>query len=254
MSWLLAGFALLIIILLIARWLATAKPADVYGFLRISTLIVLVALTAALLWSGRLMWLLWMLPAWMFWLLRFLVAAQGLRHFWRQWRNATVVQGMGPDGGAPTGQFSEVETRFFQMRLDHDSGEMDGMVREGPHAGRRLSEMPLEALLDLRTECLQDDDSLRLLDSFLDRVHGEDWHAASAESADHRAPDISTAMDEAAAWKVLDLDPGASAAEIKAAHRRLMGRLHPDHGGSSYLAAQINQAREILLARAGEDS
>jgi hypothetical protein len=55
------------------------------------------------------------------------------------------------------------------------------------------------------------------------------------------------AMTREEAWQVLGLRPGATVAEIRAAHRRLMRAAHPDTGGSDWLAARINQARDILL-------
>jgi DnaJ family protein C protein 19 len=54
-------------------------------------------------------------------------------------------------------------------------------------------------------------------------------------------------MTRAEAYQVLGLQPGASEENIRAAHRRLMQAAHPDHGGSDWLAARINQARDILL-------
>jgi curved DNA-binding protein CbpA len=54
-------------------------------------------------------------------------------------------------------------------------------------------------------------------------------------------------MDEATALDILGLERGADEPAIRAAHRRLMSRVHPDHGGSDWLAARINQARDFLL-------
>lgn len=66
-----------------------------------------------------------------------------------------------------------------------------------------------------------------------------------------RPPAAKTALahDEAAA--ILGLAPDASADDIRAAHKKLIGQLHPDKGGTDYLAAKINDARRVMLARLG---
>ena len=57
----------------------------------------------------------------------------------------------------------------------------------------------------------------------------------------------SGAMSREEAYEVLGLQPGAAEADIRDAHRRLMRGAHPDAGGSDWLAARINQARDVLL-------
>jgi hypothetical protein len=160
--------------------------------------------------------------------------------------------GPGPGAGSGSGgaQVSEIRTRFLLMRLDHGSGAMDGDVLEGPFAGRRLSDLVLGELLRM-LELYRDQDgqSAAVLEAYLDRERGPDWrdqdHTGSGSAASARA--ASGRLSESEAWAILGLAPGADAAAIRAAHRRLMQKLHPDRGGSDYLAAKINEAKRVLL-------
>ncbi len=159
------------------------------------------------------------------------------------------------DDGGPAGQgkSSTIVTDTLAMELNHLTGELDGEVLAGRFAGRSLASLGLTDLLSLLADCQRDDPrSVPLLETFLDR-HQPDWRSHVAGGHDDRTgqgDDPSEGvMDEATACSILNVPIGASAAEIKAAHRRLMTKLHPDHGGSSYLAAQLNQAKDFLLRR-----
>jgi hypothetical protein len=160
------------------------------------------------------------------------------------------------------GQKSRVATSLLAMELDHDSGNMEGRVLSGRFTGRELATMELRELLDLREEALAlNDQSSALLDAFLDRrdpVWRETWaarHGTGQGGDGSRASNGSgrggrngrTAMGREEALQVLGLAEGATEEEIRAAHRRMMKNYHPDHGGSDYLAAKINQAKDVLL-------
>ncbi|KAA6183406.1 molecular chaperone DnaJ [Thiohalocapsa marina] len=159
----------------------------------------------------------------------------------------------GPGGTAGAGRGSSIRTRYLDMTLEHDSGRMDGRVREGPFAGRALSELELPQLLRM-LELYQESDprSASVLVAYLDREHGDAWrdaagagvgddaHAGAAAQAGH-------AMGRDEALAILGLGPDADAEAIRAAHRRLMQKFHPDRGGSDYLAARINAAKALLL-------
>ena len=161
--------------------------------------------------------------------------------------------GLGHFGTSTAGQTSsEVRTDSLSMQLDHATGELEGEVLRGPFAGRSLDSLGLRELLDLLADFQREDPrSVALLETYLDRRQ-PDWRAhVDGEQAQGGAQAAATdgIMDESTACSILGLAPGASTDDIKAAHRRLMTKLHPDHGGSSYLAAQLNQAKDFLLSR-----
>jgi len=149
--------------------------------------------------------------------------------------------------GPGAGRQSRVETAWLRMTLDHDSGAMDGEVLQGGQRGRRLGELSLVELLALRGHC--DPQSLQLLDTWLDREH-TDWRQQGGSEDPHQTPPPSSgSMDRAEALAILGLEQGATAEDIKQAHRRLIQRLHPDAGGSTWLATRINEARRLLLKK-----
>lgn len=151
------------------------------------------------------------------------------------------------------GQRSTVRTRLLVMELDHDTGAIDGEVLAPPWTGRRLSELNARELQELLETCRGEaDQSATLLEAYLDHAH-PDWRSEGSEAGEQpsTAPASSGVMTPDEARAVLGVGRDASDAEVRAAHRRLMKTSHPDHGGTDYLATKINQAKDVLLGKAG---
>jgi hypothetical protein len=143
------------------------------------------------------------------------------------------------------GQVSRVRTAFVEMTLDHDSGAMRGQVLAGQFAGRALDDLDIDALIALLREA--DDETRSLLVPYLDRRDAGWREHAQGDAAAGRAAPGSAKMTEEEAYQILGLQRGASERDITRAHRALMKKFHPDQGGSTYLAARINEAKEKLL-------
>jgi hypothetical protein len=220
---------------LLLHWFLRAEPRQILRALRWGGLVLAAIVAIVLLATGQFQ-LLYVLAIFLVpWLMR----ARALRNRMKTARGPTA------------GQASEVRTRFVVMQLDHDSGGMDGVVQEGLFAGKRLSQLRLEDVVSIYRIALGvDQASAQVLQAYLERMHGDSWHAEGGQESRSEARAGSASggpMSAAEARSVLGVGPGVTDAEIKQAHRRLMKQFHPDHGGSDYLAARINEAKEVLL-------
>jgi hypothetical protein len=151
-------------------------------------------------------------------------------------------------GGASrsAGQASRVRSQFLDMSLDHDSGVLSGQIIDGPHAGRSLDALDLPQLIGMIPAF--DAESVALLESYLDRRFPAWRHDAQGDAAGRqRGAASSGKMTDEEAYQILGLQPGATRDDISRAHRTLMKKLHPDQGGSTYLAARVNEAKDTLL-------
>jgi hypothetical protein len=226
------GLATLGLVYLLGRWLTTVPARDLALALKTFVAAFTALASTGLVLSGRLGLALITLAA----------TVMAVRAVLQSRRGAD------PLGSAAGGPASQVETELLRMRLDHATGEVEGQVRAGAFAGRELGSLGRRDLLALLEEARREDPpSVPLLEAYLDR-RDPGWREPEGEP-EGLEPDGGGAMDERTALEILGLEPGADEAAIKAAHHRLMARLHPDHGGSSYLASQINRARDHLLRR-----
>ena len=236
MIYLLGGFAVLSGFLMLVYLFVNADPARLARGLKVTGIVIAVLAVATLAVSGRLAALLMPLAM----LMPALIRVRSLLDRYRP-----------PTGG----QTSRVETDFLRMTLDHDTGSMTGTILCGRFSGMRVEELGSAELLALLRECrAEDEEGTRLLEAYLDRAH-PDWRdelageRTSTGTGGGGTRPSSGDMGVEEAYAILGLSPGADPEAIKEAHRRLMVKLHPDHGGSDYLATKINRARDVLLHR-----
>jgi hypothetical protein len=228
------GIVLVACLLLIARWYVEADPKTLFRLLKWLAFGLALGTILVLLVTGRLGWAFAALPMLSAWFVRL----RSLYHLGK------VLRRMAGLGTANSPRTSDVETRFLRMTLDHDSGAMAGTVREGEFEGRSLDGLDAAELASLHATCRADPQSLQVLEAYLDRMR-PDWRRAPEGEGD--AAPFSDAMTPEEAYRILGLEPGAPDEAVKEAHRRLIAGLHPDHGGSGFLAAKVNQAKDLLL-------
>jgi hypothetical protein len=232
MTWIALGALALVLGLLLLKALAEATVEQVKRALVVLAAVLGGVLLVVLVASGRAAQALWAL----------LLFGPAVLRAIRAWRAARAFA----RGGRPSpGGASTVETATLSMWLDHDSGTLAGQVKRGRFAGRAMGGLALPDLLELLAECrAEDPESVPLVEAWLDRVDPAWREAETAARTPRSGP-----MTRQEALAILGLKEGASEAEIRAAHRRLMMAAHPDQGGSDWLAARLNEARDVLLGR-----
>jgi hypothetical protein len=230
-------------------WFRRTPPARVAAVIRRALLYGGIGLLLFLVLTGRLNPLFAALAAAVPALLRLANLVRLLPAVQQFLRSLGLLGAPGATGALGGGaQASSIRTRFLDMTLDHASGRMDGKVRDGPLAGRTLSELSLGEILALLGLCrAQDPQSATLLETYLDRERGEDWRDRDPGPGAGGQVGANPRMDHDEALRILGLAEGATDEDVRAAHRRLMQRFHPDRGGSDYLAARINEAKRLLL-------
>ena len=146
-------------------------------------------------------------------------------------------------------QVSTIRTAHFDMELRHDDGSMEGIVLRGNFAQQKLSSLQLQDLLNLYEEVSLDTDSAQVLEAYIDRAF-PDWREHAQEHHhEGAASESGSAMTQTLALEILGLDETADKQQVIKAHRGLMQKLHPDRGGSDYLAQKINAARDYLIKK-----
>lgn len=235
MGALVLGVGALVGLILIASWFVNADPKTVIKAARYAAIVLILAVIVLLVAFGRLALI---LP-----LLFFL---------WPLLRNfRTAFDRMKAAQGGSAGRVSSIDTRFIRMTLDHDSGAMSGTVKEGRFEGQSLDAMSEDDLHQLAGEVTSDEQSAQVLEAYLDRRFGAEWRdeaSGQTGSRSERPPRPQTgAMTRDEALAILGLEEGATEDEIRTAHKRLMLKVHPDQGGSGYLATKLNEAKDVLL-------
>ena len=133
-------------------------------------------------------------------------------------------------------------TAWLIVEYDLAKRSLDAKVTRGQYEGKRLSELNESELNTLLDQVKEDFQSRAAVNAYILARQGREYTQQNRHTAGSQPQ-----MSQAQAYEILGLEQNATADEIKQAHKRLMQKIHPDRGGSSYLAAQINAAKDLLL-------
>ena len=138
---------------------------------------------------------------------------------------------------------SQFRTQFLVISMNFTTGSVEGEIISGDYNGKKLSELSQDELKQLSQQYKTvDKESYVLLQAYLIRSGSNNDQAYQQYN-----PDNFNELTETEAYEILGLPNTATKDEVVKAHKRLMQRMHPDRGGSDYLAAKINAAKDQLV-------
>lgn len=232
MGFLVFGVACLIALLWGLNWFTRANPALLAARLQKTGAYVAFAIAALLFARGT---------------VGAASLALGLGLWLWGWKPQLGGGGWPGSAPKPSGQTSQVTTDHLDMEIDHDTGAMQGRILKGMFKSRTIGSLKPVELAHLWADCrFVDPQSARIVEAYLDRVHPT-WREDMARGEREMASGPDGRMSSEEAYDILGLSPGASPDDIRQAHRELMKKMHPDRGGSTYLASKINEAKDVLL-------
>jgi DnaJ domain len=235
MPYLLFGLAALVLMLTAMRVFTMANPHVLVRQVRVGAGAIALAGAGILLARGAASYALSLaaLGSWLLW----------------GWGALQMPRGLGQaPPGSPDTSTSRVVTDHLDVVLDHASGAVDGRILKGRFKDRAIEDLRPVDLVQLWSECrFADPPSAQILEAYLDRRHPS-WREDSARSQSAQQASSTGAMTVEEAYAVLGLAPGATIEDVRQAHRDLMLKVHPDRGGSTFLAARVNEAKDVLLA------
>lgn len=240
------GFMILVIVIGL-MWIVSkignkANQVNRQKYFKLALLYGGVGILLVLILTGKLPAIFALAAAVVPWIQRIIMLRSAYNMF-NAWKGGSVP-------GSKPGQSSDVKTKYLEVTLDHDSGVISGTVIAGDFKGQPLNDLDIDQLAELLDVChKKDPQSASILETYLDRMRPDEWKDyVRTHAPDDIPPTDPDEMTREEALQILGLDDGATKQEIIEAHRVLMQRNHPDRGGSTWLAARINRAKDILLA------
>lgn len=270
MQWLLVGIALFVGVGFFIRWMTEAEPKDIRKIGMIVVIALLVIFAGWMLLTGKLAVMAGALAAAVPFLIRVLKLGfllPLLRKIFGLSRRTAPPGGFGQQGGG-AGKKSEIRTDYLYMLLDLETGQMQGSVHSGAYAGADLDSLGLDDLRLLYVQCCGAvDQSQAVLEAYFDRrpdcAGWQAWpktnkgdngtyagggdHTENESGQNNNGNSAAGDMTADAARKILDVASDATREEINRAYKQQIKTVHPDHGGSDYLASRLNAARSLLL-------
>ena len=228
--WFLIGVVALVLLLILARWLANLPTSPLKRILKLFLSVIIgVGALLLLLRIG-------LSPI----ITGLLALAPAIMRLWSRFTRFNSAK------KRTSGQSSHVSSEWLDMVLDHDSGGITGTIRKGNRMGFSLDALNKSQINDFADECASDPDSVRLLAAYIKKRFGKEYSEKQSQE-DLGQTRHSSAITRTDALSILGLEDPVSKDEVNAAYKKLISKVHPDAGGNAFLAARVNEARDILL-------